>query len=402
MKISAEELKQLIESNKQTIAIILGNGIHRYFQQNNLPWSSLLQELWNKNVGELSRIPDGISYTEFYDALELTIIKKLSETRHNIAYHIGDLPKVTVSDIQRAIDGFEKDRKAFPDKYTIPNFLEHLKKQHEQLIRTIATKYELDYGVIKEMTPADQSIFTISLSANSSLKPLLVNDIKKQISIKLKDWEPNNAIRRMVSTLYHNNIPLLTTNYDATFEKTFAMTERKLILPNKKRSVDTYPYNYYYTKKGVIGLNSPNDGFGIWHINGMASHPRSIRLGLSDYMGLVEKARGMIHGKDRFGIVLYEGRIDKLTNTWLDIIFQKSLLISGLALEENEVFLRWLLIQRAKWLNSTQSVQKGWYIKGPKDNVDEGKKLFLESVGFDIITIADYKIIYEDIWNEFN
>lgn len=110
----------------------------------------------------------------------------------------------------------------------------------------------------------------------------------------------------------------------------------------------------------------------------------------------------MIHGKDRFGIGLYEGRIDKLTNTWLDIIFQKSLLISGLALEENEVFLRWLLIQRAKWLNSTQSVQKGWYIKGPKDNVDEGKKLFLESVGFDIITIADYKIIYEDIWNEFN
>ncbi|MBR2031586.1 MAG: SIR2 family protein [Alistipes sp.] len=402
MQYASKELKTLIEDNKDSLAIILGNGVHRYFQNNNLPWETLLCELWNDYVGELSKIPHGISYTEFYDALELTMLKNISQTRTSITSNIQKLKKVTVADLQKAMEEFEKDKIATPNVYKVPNFLDKLKRQHEQLIKSIAIKYDLDYDAIKEMKPADQTVFAISLSANASLKPLLVNNIKRQLAEKLKEWNPNDAIKRMISILYCNNIPLLTTNYDATFEKSFEMTERKLALPNKKRSVDTYPYNYYYTKKGGIGLNSPNDGFGIWHINGMASHSRSIRLGLSDYMGLVERTRGMIHGRDRFGIGLYEGCVDKTTNTWIDIIFKKSLLISGLALEENEVFLRWILIQRAKWVNSTRSAQKGWYIQGPKDNIDEGKKLFLKSVGFDIVKVPDYKVIYEDVWDEFD
>ena len=83
--------------------------------------------------------------------------------------------------------------------------------------------------------------------------------------------------------------------------------------------------------------------------------------------------------------------------TWLHIIFNKSLFIFGLGLEENEVFLRWLLIERIKYFKQfPDRKHKGWYISKKEDNA--GKKFFLERVGFEIIEVDDYSDIYENIW----
>ena len=62
--------------------------------------------------------------------------------------------------------------------------------------------------------------------------------------------------------------------------------------------------------------------------------------------------------------------------------------------------MRWLLIERAKYFHHFyDKTQKGWYIiKKGENNISDGKKFFLESVGFEIIELDDYESIYEKIW----
>ena len=218
------------------------------------------------------------------------------------------------------------------------------------------------------------------------------NKIKKEIASIVGGWKPISGISTMVQKIESIQAPLLTTNYDLLFEYDLGVSERKLPLKGKK-STDYYPWNYYYGKKRMKLLSSPNDGFGIWHVHGMATHPRSIRIGLNDYMGLVERSRGIIQKN-------YLGKGFISTNTWLDIIFSKPLFIMGLGLENDEVFLRWLLLQRAKYNEIYKAGLKGWYVHCAKNNdpVSLGKRLLLESIGFEIIEIKEWKIVYEDIW----
>lgn len=217
------------------------------------------------------------------------------------------------------------------------------------------------------------------------------NNIKKDIASIVGGWKPISGISTMVQRIESKQTPLLTTNFDQLFEFAFGMSERKLPLKGK-RSTDFYPWNYYYGKKGMKLLKSPNDGFGIWHIHGMASHPRSIRIGLNDYMGLVERSRGIIQKN-------YMGNDFIPTNTWLDIVFSKSLFIFGLGLETDEVFLRWLLLQRAKYNETYKVGLKGWYVTCAQFGlISAGKRMFLESIGFEIIEVATADIVYQDIW----
>ena len=167
-------------------------------------------------------------------------------------------------------------------------------------------------------------------------------------------------------------------------------TKHILQKEGKSNFTDFYPWNVYYSCKD---LENPLKGFSIWHINGMVEYSRSIKLGLSDYMGCVERARKMIQGKS--AIELYDGKNKKYWagyNTWLHIIFNKDLFIFGLALDENEVFLRWLLIQRAKYAEMYNQSLKGWYVN---KNINQGKKFFLNQLGFEVIDINDYDILYK-------
>ena len=80
-------------------------------------------------------------------------------------------------------------------------------------------------------------------------------------------------------------------------------------------------------------------------------------------MGSVGRARAWLHrGGDRR---LFSGKSPDNwlgKNTWVHIIFNSPLLIFGLALEENEVFLRWLLIERARYFKKfPDRRKKAWY-----------------------------------------
>ena len=155
---------------------------------------------------------------------------------------------------------------------------------------------------------------------------------------------------------------------------------------------DYYPWETYY---GHGPLTDPSVGFGIWHINGMERYRRSIRLGLTHYMGSVERARSWIHkGKERRLFFGNSAREWRGAGTWLHIVFNKSLLIFGLGLEKNEIFLRWILIERARYFRKFPERKKqAWYV-----HIDEtdgsGKLFFLEGVGVKPIRAKSYDELY--------
>lgn len=83
-----------------------------------------------------------------------------------------------------------------------------------------------------------------------------------------------------IGTILNNH--KATTNFDVYIGKSI-MAKRRILSPNgnQYKCTDFYPWNVYY---GTEEIENPLDGFGIWYINGLTDYPRSIRLGLSDYM----------------------------------------------------------------------------------------------------------------------
>ena len=186
------EIKEIIERNRNDIAFIVGNGINRYPQNPNaLSWDDLLIQLWDKvSLQTLTRRPNGISLTEFYDILEL-----------------------------KNTQGINLQREA-------ANFM--------------------------------------------------------------TDWEPLQHHRNIAEKIKQINAPLLTTNFEETFAKTF---DYRLLRTEQEGFTDFYPWTTYHSD---TQLELPTEGFGVWYINGMINYHRSIRLGLSHYMGSVERARNQI------------------------------------------------------------------------------------------------------------
>jgi len=299
------EIKEIINNNGHDTAFVLGNGINRFYSKENLSWEQLLLDLWNRYTSSeihQTRIFKGISFTEFYDAI----------------------------DIQNT--------------------------NNEKFDATI----------------------------------------QKEVKTKMQFWEPNLNQNRILNRIREFDTPILTTNFDDLIPKSLSLDFHKM---ETKGFTDFYPWSCYYSDRELI---DPLSGFGVWYLNGMVNYHRSIKLGLSQYMGNVERVRKLLHnnreniyfdGKNRNNWAGYL--------TWLHIIFNKSIFIVGLGLEENEVFFRWLLIERAKYFKKFPDRKKeGWYITVKNDNDINflGKKFFLESVGIKVLEVEDYETQFVKIW----
>lgn len=220
------------------------------------------------------------------------------------------------------------------------------------------------------------------------------NNLQKEFCDLMKNWEYKEHHKNIIEWAKVNNSPILTTNFENILADSVGATLYNL---EGKSFTDYYPWGSYYGFEKII---NPADSFGIWHINGMQYYYRSIRLGLSHYMGSVERARKWMHrGNERR---LFDGKnIDNWrgVKTWLHIIFNKPLMIFGLKLNATEVFLRWFLIERAKYFQKFPERKKSaWYVHCGDDK-NEGKKLFLNSLGIKYIQVNEYEEIYEAPWD---
>lgn len=287
-------LTNLLRDNREDIALVVGNGIHRYGPSRVNSWDALLLELACKNGVAIDEIPTGASATEIFDVIELHARSRSGE----IAREFCDL---------------------------------------------------------------------------------------------MRDWRPLCHHHAIVDWSIRHAVPVLTTNFDEVLSEA---ADARLMRPNVKGFTDWYPWDSRYA---LELLDNPCDGFGIWHINGMANYARSIRLGLTHYMGSVQRTRDWLHRG--------EGRLFEATDrvrwagrrTWVHLVFNKPLLIFGLGLRENEVFLRWLLIERARYFAKFEGRRKpAWYVytHNADDKTQRGRHFFLENIGIQCIEAANYDAIY--------
>lgn len=394
------ELNTLLNKYYSTTAFLIGNGIHYQYKDCNLPWNKLLEELWFEYTGEQGDIPKGISFTEFYDVLELTILRKNNESNESIKSRI----KRFADAIKDKNINFTNINKQIVDLASKPHPFDIHKVDREKInqinnsFKEIANKSRAfcneNYDNTNTLSDRECIQLLMNILTDNNKKLILTNSIKTKVARKFPDKQ-QYKLSDLIIKIKEFNSPILTTNFDVYIEKS-VMANRFILSPkgDQYKFTDYYPWNLYYSTNII---DNPLDGFGIWHINGLTDYPRSIKLGLSDYMGCVERVRKMIqsNGLNEF----FDGKNRDFwigSNTWLHVIFNKDLFIFGLALEENEAFLRWLLIQRAKYNQMYQKRLKGWFIG---DNISNGKSFFLKQLGFDVIEISDYNKFYQVFTN---
>jgi len=253
----------------------------------------------------------------------------------------------------------------------------------------------------------------IQLSRKNKFIPIDYKSIKKSISDGFKIWMPQPTHTIWTEKMIELNRPVLTTNFDFLLElstlqiKDFILkkqSDNKRFTPlsiknkgGKREFNDFYPWRSYYSNKEIA--NSNNE-FAIWHIHGFCDYSRSIRLGLSDYMGVVEKARKLLFKSDgnpfnkRENLNNWVGH-----NTWLDIFLNNNLIIIGIGLDVQETSLRWLLLEKEKLFCKYPSIRKKtWFILNKQyDRMEHGKQLFFEKLNIEIIHAEDSKQVYETI-----
>jgi hypothetical protein len=213
-------------------------------------------------------------------------------------------------------------------------------------------------------------------------------DVKERVRVKLELLPSYNiqTHKRLMEFARSINSPVLTTNFDETFEHS---VNAQLFHTDSKGFTRFYPWKTYY---GHTQLILPTDGFGIWKIHGDVRYKDSIRLGLTDYMGSAERARRLIHnGDDR----LFQGKRQEFWQghqTWLHIWFNLPIIIFGLGLGLDEVFLRWLLIERRRYLNLYFDPMEVYYVS--KGTPGPATYNLMQNLGVETIVVDEYSEIY--------
>ncbi len=222
--------------------------------------------------------------------------------------------------------------------------------------------------------------------------------VQKTFCEKLENWEFGDHHKEISEWAARKSVPVLTTNFDTTLSDSCNAELMHYKTVDTPKFTDFYPWSKYY---GTRPIDKPHNSFGIWHINGMQIHIRSIRLALSHYMGSVHRARSWMHrgGNERlFGSVnsldRWKGKV-----TWLDTFFKNDLLIFGLGLGAQEVFLRWLLIERKRYyLKFKELERKAWYICTTDEEIPE-RKFFLSKVDVATVALDSHDCIYRSpVW----
>ncbi|QFU24730.1 hypothetical protein FM038_023075 [Shewanella eurypsychrophilus] len=296
------KLVDILDDGRLKPALVIGNGINRYNStraDGNNSWDKMLLKLWeihSKSASQLSA-PEGISLTEFYDALDLT-------------------------------------------------------KSSDEI------------------------------------------NLQKEFCGLMSNWTPKEHHVGISTWAQSKNVPILTTNFEETLSSSFT---KDITHFNSKSFTDFYPWESYFSNHQV---RDPAGEFAIWHINGMQRYNRSIRLGLSHYMGSVERARRLIHKGNESR--LFSGKnVDEWSGyqSWLHVVFNNDLIFIGLGLDTTEVFLRWLLIERAKYFNLFPHRRKAAYFVHANTSVlSTGQTLFLSSVGVQVVHESSYDELYRTPW----
>lgn len=213
--------------------------------------------------------------------------------------------------------------------------------------------------------------------------------LQREFCDLMRAWAPRQHHRTIVAWAQRRSSPIITVNFDENLSKA---VEAEYFGPSKGFT-DYYPWRSYF---GHAAIDDPKTGFGIWHAHGMMRYARSIRLGLTHYMGAVERARTMLYGKG--GLKLQARQWDGRWNgsdSWLEVFLFMPLVIVGFGFKKDETFLRWLLLERARFHKiRPEWAQPTWYVcEASSDNALH--RTFFEALGITMVIVNSHHDIYE-------
>lgn len=287
-----------------------------------------------------------------------------------------------------------------------------LKNHHEQMALVIGNginRYNSDAGLTswdamllelwERHTQDDPKDIPLGISltefydALDLSSQLISKNLQKEFCGFLDGWSAKEHHHRLMRWAQTHSVPVLTTNFDETLSDCLAL---ELHHANAKTFTDFYPWSSCFAPQAV---QDPANEFAIWHINGIKRYSRSIRLGLSHYMGSVERARAMIHkgGNKRLFSEKHQGKWNGC-DSWLHCVFNNDLVFIGLGLDSSEVFLRWLMIERAKYFKTFPAYRRNAYYLHAGRDLSQGQVIFLKSVGCELIKLSSYDQLYGDAW----
>lgn len=221
------------------------------------------------------------------------------------------------------------------------------------------------------------------------------SNLQRSFCDLMKTWTYGPHHSRIVNWAQRHASPIITVNFDENLAQSADTSFfRQCGLPDAPRFTDFYPWRSYF---GVEQLSDPTEGFGIWHAHGTTRYARSIRLGLTHYMGSVHRARSWIYRTDGSLIRYLQGKSRSWNgvHTWLQPFFCSDVAILGFGFGKDETFLRWLFLERARLHKRFPSkARKGWYVV-ENNEASHSRKVFFEQLGIELVIANSHAHIYE-------
>ena len=118
-------------------------------------------------------------------------------------------------------------------------------------------------------------------------------NLQRRVCDLMKSWAPSDHHAMIVGWAKRHRAPIITVNFDENLSKA---VDAQYHLPKTRRGfTDWYPWSSYFSDREI---NDPRRDFAIWLAHGMMRYARSIRLGLTHYMGSVQRARSWVYREE--------------------------------------------------------------------------------------------------------
>jgi hypothetical protein len=216
------------------------------------------------------------------------------------------------------------------------------------------------------------------------------SNLQREFCDHMASWEPADHHAIIMGWAQRHAIPIITVNFDENLSRSIGAQ----CFGPASGFTDYYPWRSYFSDSEI---NDPKSNFAIWHAHGMMRYARSIRLGLTHYMGSVQRARPLVYGK---GGLRARAKSDTEPRpgpgTWLEVFFLCPLLVVGFGCGKDETFLRWLFLERARLHKLVPSWRRNTWFVAKKSSENDHRKPFFEKLGIEFVIVSDYEEIYEN------
>ena len=218
------------------------------------------------------------------------------------------------------------------------------------------------------------------------LKERLDSDAPKRCALLDAAWEKHH---------------ILTTNFDENIEKYIGKSNDMELVSHKtpaspaakgKRGGNSYLWNSFWGAANCPEVSDSGDLHNdIWHIHGKLDDRSSptVLFSLTRYVNAIKQV-------EQWGLASepnWPGR-----NTWVNIFYNLPLIVAGLGLTDQEVFLRTLLIERKRhWRKSEGKKEpQSYYLVRKDDKPESDGRLFLRALGFKVVEFDNSEDLYNN------